>query len=153
MRAVHALARKHGVELRRGERRLVVVELPVVLDRRRRDRGRAHCDRQRLHTSGAAGDEGCTSYSAPCCLVPAAAVAKHASFEGTALAPPVAAPLFTLHDQAGHAISLAVERGHYVVVTFLYTHCPDVCPVIAGNAEPACSRRPWRAAPACACSR
>ena len=30
-------------------------------------------------------------------------------------------------------MSLAAERGHYVVVTFLYTHCPDVCPVIAGN--------------------
>jgi protein SCO1/2 len=55
------------------------------------------------------------------------------SFEGTALSPPVAAPSFTLHDQAGAEVSLAGEQGHYVVVTFLYTHCPDVCPVIAGT--------------------
>jgi len=58
---------------------------------------------------------------------------KHASFDGTALSPPVAAPSFTLHDDAGRALSLASQRGHYVVVTFLYVHCPDVCPVIAGT--------------------
>jgi len=52
------------------------------------------------------------------------------SFDGTSLSTP--APNFTLHDQSGAPVSLAAERGRYVVVTFLYTHCPDVCPVIAG---------------------
>jgi len=41
------------------------------------------------------------------------------------------APNFTLHDQSGQPISLSGERGHWVVVTFFYTHCPDVCPLIA----------------------
>jgi protein SCO1 len=58
---------------------------------------------------------------------------KSASFSGTVLSPPPAAPSFTLHDQAGAPVSLAAEQGRYVVVTFLYTHCPDVCPVIAGT--------------------
>jgi len=55
---------------------------------------------------------------------------KKQSFDGTTLSG--TAPSFTLHDQHGAAVSLASERGRYVVVTFLYTHCPDVCPVIAG---------------------
>jgi protein SCO1/2 len=53
------------------------------------------------------------------------------TFKGTTISAP--APSFTLHDQAGKAVSLAEQRGHYLVVTFLYTHCPDVCPVIAGT--------------------
>jgi len=54
-------------------------------------------------------------------------------FRGSELNPPAAAPGFTLRDDAGRTVSLAAQRGRYVVVTFLYTHCPDVCPVIAGN--------------------
>ncbi len=30
-------------------------------------------------------------------------------------------------------MTLAAQRGHYVLVTFLYTHCRDVCPLIAQN--------------------
>jgi protein SCO1/2 len=55
------------------------------------------------------------------------------SFRGTVLSPPPVAPKFTLVDDAGRPVSLSADRGRYVVVTFLYTHCPDVCPVIAGN--------------------
>lgn len=55
------------------------------------------------------------------------------TFRGTALSPAPAAPAFTLRDDAGRAVSLSADRGRYVVVTFLYTHCPDVCPVITGN--------------------
>ena len=54
------------------------------------------------------------------------------TFRGTLLSPPRPAPSFTLHDQAGHTIALGGAPGHYEIVTFLYTHCPDVCPVIAG---------------------
>jgi protein SCO1/2 len=55
------------------------------------------------------------------------------AFRGTLLAPPQAAPRFTLRDQAGEAAGLPAAAGRYVVVAFLYTHCPDVCPVIAGT--------------------
>lgn len=53
-------------------------------------------------------------------------------YHGSTL-PATTAANFTLHDQNGRTISLDAERGHYVIVTFLYTHCPDVCPIIAGN--------------------
>jgi protein SCO1 len=59
--------------------------------------------------------------------------AKKPTFVGDALSPPPLAPLFTLDDDAGHPVSLAAQRGHYTIVTFLYTHCVDVCPIIAGN--------------------
>jgi protein SCO1/2 len=55
------------------------------------------------------------------------------SFRGLLVTPVAAAPSFSLGDQTGHRVSMTAERGHYVVVTFLYTHCPDVCPVIAGT--------------------
>ena len=38
---------------------------------------------------------------------------------------------FTLLDQDGKTVSLAGQRGRWVLLTFLYTHCPDVCPLTA----------------------
>ncbi|MGZ4358406.1 MAG: SCO family protein [Gaiellaceae bacterium] len=40
---------------------------------------------------------------------------------------------FALHDQNGRLVQLSAERGKLVLLTFLYTQCPDVCPVIAAN--------------------
>ena len=50
--------------------------------------------------------------------------------EGTDLGN-VPAPNFQLTDQQGKTVSLAQFRGKPVVVTFMYTHCPDVCPLTA----------------------
>ncbi len=41
------------------------------------------------------------------------------------------APDFHLTDQNGQQVSLSQFRGKPVVLTFLYTHCPDVCPLTA----------------------
>ena len=43
----------------------------------------------------------------------------------------VPAPAFSLTDQNGQPVSLAQFKGQPTIVTFLYTHCPDVCPLIA----------------------
>ncbi len=43
----------------------------------------------------------------------------------------VSAPDFRLTDQFGNPVSLSQFRGQPVVLTFLYTHCPDTCPLIA----------------------
>src|SRR5262249_28582321 len=43
----------------------------------------------------------------------------------------IPAPVFTLADQDGKQVSLAALAGRPVVVTFLYTHCPDECPLTA----------------------
>jgi protein SCO1/2 len=42
------------------------------------------------------------------------------------------APDFTLTDGvSGRAITLSAQRGQVVALTFLYTKCPDVCPLTA----------------------
>jgi protein SCO1/2 len=61
---------------------------------------------------------------------------------GFALKPPVVAPDFALRDQDGRLTGPARLRGHWYVVAFLYTHCPDVCPVIASNLGVALRRIP-----------
>jgi protein SCO1 len=38
---------------------------------------------------------------------------------------------FRLTDQFGKQVSLSDFKGKPVVLTFLYTHCPDVCPLTA----------------------
>ncbi len=59
---------------------------------------------------------------------------KLSSFEGQTLDPPQPAPaLATLRNYNGESFDLAADRGKAVYVTFLYAHCPDVCPLIASN--------------------
>jgi protein SCO1/2 len=43
----------------------------------------------------------------------------------------VHAPEFTLTDQNGKRVSMAEYRGKPVVVTYLYTHCKETCPIQA----------------------
>ena len=53
------------------------------------------------------------------------------SFMGTELTARDAAPEFTLVDQFGEETSLSDRRGKVVALTFLYTNCPDICPLTA----------------------
>jgi protein SCO1/2 len=62
------------------------------------------------------------------------------TFAGSELTPPRKAPPIALHDAHGRAVTLASQRGRYVLVTFLYTRCPDVCPLIAENLNAALRR-------------
>jgi protein SCO1/2 len=62
-----------------------------------------------------------------------AAAAAAPAFDGGRIENPSRLPGFTLHDQAGHRISLEGQRGKLVLLTFLYTHCKDVCPLTAQN--------------------
>ena len=55
------------------------------------------------------------------------------ALEGLTLQPPRSAPALALRDYTGHAVDLAALRGKVVLVTFVYTHCPDVCPLIVSN--------------------
>lgn len=43
------------------------------------------------------------------------------------------APEFTLIDHRGQTVRLSDFRGKAVAMTFIYTNCPDVCPIIAEN--------------------
>ncbi len=60
--------------------------------------------------------------------------ANGAGFSGAALSKPRPAQPIALRDATdGAPVTLAGQRGRFVLVTFLYTHCPDVCPLIAAN--------------------
>lgn len=52
------------------------------------------------------------------------------------------APDFTLTDYRGQTVSLSDFRGKVVVLTFIYTECPDVCPVIARTLQTAYEQLP-----------
>jgi protein SCO1/2 len=41
-----------------------------------------------------------------------------------------AAPEFALTSQDGAEVTLAASRGKVVAVTFIYTWCPDICPML-----------------------
>jgi protein SCO1/2 len=43
------------------------------------------------------------------------------------------APNFTLKDQNGQSVQMASFQGHVVALTYLYTNCPDICPLIASK--------------------
>jgi len=56
---------------------------------------------------------------------------SHPALVGAVVQPPLPAYDFHLTDQDGRSVSLSSLRGKPVALTFLYAHCPDVCPLIA----------------------
>jgi protein SCO1/2 len=60
--------------------------------------------------------------------------AKQADYRASALLSPVTvAPPLELRNYLGRPVNIDSYRGKAVLVTFLYTNCPDVCPLIASN--------------------
>jgi protein SCO1/2 len=49
------------------------------------------------------------------------------------LEPPKPAPALDLRNYTGQPVNIDSYRGKVVLVTFLYTTCPDVCPLIASD--------------------
>jgi protein SCO1/2 len=54
-------------------------------------------------------------------------------FQGTAMTESPQATPFELQDQFSQQVSLADFQGKVVLLTFLYTHCTDVCPITANQ--------------------
>ena len=63
-------------------------------------------------------------------LIIAAACSSPEPFLGTALSHSDLAPSFQLKDHFGKTVTISDLSGKVVVLTFLYTSCPDVCPVV-----------------------
>ena len=75
------------------------------------------------------------SSTAPAAVVsssPATTVArKPGQLSGPLIvSPPTVAPQIALHDQNGKPFKLSSLRGKAVFLTFVYAHCPDVCPLM-----------------------
>jgi protein SCO1/2 len=58
-------------------------------------------------------------------------VAAPNEFAGATMPRGLRAPDFTLRDEEGKPVSMRALRGRPVVVTFLYSHCQDTCPITA----------------------
>jgi len=67
--------------------------------------------------------------------LPAGAVEAGAGegFYGTLALPSKPAPPIQLRNYLGQPVTLSEYRGRAVLVTFLYTNCPDVCPLITAK--------------------
>jgi protein SCO1/2 len=61
------------------------------------------------------------------------------------LSPPAPSPDFALRDSTGKLVRLSQFRGKAVLLTFIYDHCPDVCPLIVGDLHNALLRLGSRA--------
>jgi protein SCO1 len=83
-----------------------------------------------LAVAALAGASGCGSSSAAAKHTGAEAVKFDAA--GT-LSPVAQAPALVLRNYLGKRVDLNSYRGKAVLVTFVYTHCPDVCPLIISN--------------------
>lgn len=57
------------------------------------------------------------------------------AFRGTALDPPKETLPFALRDQEGRTARWEDYRGRVVALTFLYTSCVDLCPLVAAKME------------------
>ena len=55
------------------------------------------------------------------------------TFRGTELTARAPATPFTLTNQFSRSVSLDDYRGKVVLLTFLYTNCPDICPLTTSN--------------------
>jgi protein SCO1 len=64
----------------------------------------------------------------------AANAANHGAYRAEAvLSPATAAPPIALRNYLGRPVNIDSYRGKAVLVTFLYTNCPDICPLITSN--------------------
>lgn len=60
--------------------------------------------------------------------------AKQSAFDAVGLlSPPRLAPAIALRNYLGEPVNIDSYRGKAVLVTFLYTNCPDVCPLITSQ--------------------
>ena len=62
---------------------------------------------------------------------PTTTVGPH--YDGLTVTHPQTAPALALRDHLGAPVNLASYRGKAVLVTFIYTHCPDTCPLIVSQ--------------------
>lgn len=74
---------------------------------------------------------GCGGSSKPSSTATSAQAAKLAA--PGELSPPAPSPDFALRDSTGKLVRLSQFKGKAVLLTFIYDHCPDVCPLIVAN--------------------
>jgi protein SCO1/2 len=61
-------------------------------------------------------------------------------YAGAVATPPKPAPALRLTDSTGRPFDIVQQRGKVVLVTWVYSHCPDVCPLILSNLKVALTK-------------
>jgi len=77
--------------------------------------------------TAAVGVAACGSSSDP------GSTATSTSYAGATANPPKPVPPLKLTDSLGKTVNIDDYRGQAVLVTFIYDHCPDTCPLIVSN--------------------
>lgn len=67
------------------------------------------------------------------------AATQTSQYEGLTVGNPKTAPPLALKNYLGAPVNIDHYRGKAVLVTFLYTHCPDICPLITSKLHTAVS--------------
>src|SRR5438445_5501192 len=75
----------------------------------------------------------CALLSAACGSAATASPSSTSLYDGARVVPSVNAPPLQLVNYDGTPVNLTQFRGKVVLVTFVYTHCPDVCPTIVSR--------------------
>jgi protein SCO1 len=55
------------------------------------------------------------------------------NFDGAVAKPTKPVPPLQLNNSLGQPVNIADYKGKAVLVTFIYDHCPDICPLIVSN--------------------
>jgi protein SCO1 len=67
---------------------------------------------------------------------------SNSAFDGPLMPPNLHAHNFSLVDQNGHRVTLAQDRGHVVVLTFIHSLCHDACPFMVEQIKGALNELP-----------
>lgn len=59
--------------------------------------------------------------------------AKKPNYQGAVASPQRTAPPLALDNSLGKPVNIRDYRGKAVLVTFIYDHCPDICPLIVSH--------------------
>jgi protein SCO1 len=80
--------------------------------------------------AGVAIAAGCGGSDSSSASTAAGTAGTSTTFEGGLISPRRPAPALVLRDVDGKRVDIAALKGAPVLVTFIYSHCPDVCPLI-----------------------
>ena len=60
---------------------------------------------------------------------------EESKFYGDEISPSVPVEDFTLIDENGETFQFSELEGQVIVVAFLFTRCPDICPIVSANLD------------------